>query len=443
MDNNNYPWDPYSDQPHILRDKKFKRRLYRRGALSSLITFLYIGILPFMALRLLFIARYRTGQRINSIGLCVNLTKTPGEQVQLSNEDTRALVDELGVENLLIRIPLSEIEDLDRYTRFVKQFSHKQILINILQDRRHIENQTLLETSLSQIFEALGCYTQNFQIGNSINRKKWAFISTGEYFNFFQTAQNLRDTRFPELKLLGGNTIDFEIPNFARSLFHTSKIKYDGIAVQLYVDRRGAPESSQFGFDLIAKIKWFSDLTKLSRKSSDKLYITETNWPLRGTEPFAPAAGDCMVDEEDQARYLLRYYMLMIGSGKVEKCYWHQLIAPGYGLIDNRGESIRKRKAFYCMKVLLQLLNNAEVLEFSHSKKEGAISLVARNQSGTVRALWNTHTTEILSLADNETAIDALGKVLPDISNEETKQVRINGEPIYVVDYHYSCDEHD
>src|SRR5690606_6082128 len=124
-------------------------------------------------------------------------------------------------------------------------FDDKRLLINILQDRDHIENPSLTKEHLREIFSRLCDKVEYFQIGNSINRRKWAFVSQDEYFQFFQIAQKLKQEEFPQIKLIGSNIIDFELPNFMRSLIHWWPIKYDGVAAQLYVDRRGAPENKQ------------------------------------------------------------------------------------------------------------------------------------------------------------------------------------------------------
>jgi hypothetical protein len=385
--------------------------------------------LPLLGCILVFFPRHRTGKKIKSIGLCVNRNVYPTGQSHIPDADMIAMVYELGVNDLLIRVPLSDIENIDDYVKFVRLFEGRAILINILQDRRHIEDQQLLKQSLNTIFEKLSSYTSTFQIGNSINRKKWGFVTTYEYFNFYKVAQKIRDESYPEIHLLGGNTIDFELPNFARSIFHASKIKYDGIAVQLYVDRRGAPENSQFGYDLIAKIKWFYGMIMLSHKTSNKLYITETNWPLIGTEPYAPAVGDCMVDEHKQLCYLLRYYLLMFSTGTVEKCYWHQLVAPGYGLIDNRGESVRKRKAFYALQTLYRLFNDAEVIRFS-KHREGYFSLKVRNSDGVVQAIWSNGQIHNVKPGLDGTLIDATGKNI-----DWDAWDGVSDEPVFVTDY--------
>ena len=42
-------------------------------------------------------------------------------------------------------------------------------------------------------------------------------------------------------------------------------------------------------------------------------------------------------------------------SGKIQRVYWHQLIAAGYGLVDDREGKIRKTKAFEVYKNMLVL----------------------------------------------------------------------------------------
>jgi hypothetical protein len=48
----------------------------------------------------------------------------------------------------------------------------------------------------------------------------------------------------------------------------------------------------------------------------------------------------------------------------VERVYWHQLIAPGYGLIDNRN-GIKKYPAFQAYKTMVALLQDAQLVSFN------------------------------------------------------------------------------
>ena len=79
----------------------------------------------------------------NFFGLCVNLNREP----DLAPE----LVKELGIKQLLIRVPLSEIKDIQKYLSFSRQFTDQKILINILQDRQNIDDPVLCKKNIQLI----------------------------------------------------------------------------------------------------------------------------------------------------------------------------------------------------------------------------------------------------------------------------------------------------
>lgn len=356
-----FAWDSYSDQPSIIKDKALKRQM-RRSALPSLIKTFCIAlfILPLAWVISFFIPRVAiTGKQFFGIG--VNLDKEPNT--------TPYVLDELGVTKILIRIPLWEIEKLHEYIAFIKTFNNKHITVAILQDREHITSASLTKDHLSQIFHALDGICENYIIGSTINRAKWGFFSVNEYLDFYAIAYDLKRKHFPHLKLIGSNVIDFEYHFTTHTLFNLAKVKFDAVGSLLYVDRRGAPENTQMGFNLLGKINLLYSLIRLSPKTSNSLIITETNWPLKGTAPYAPTSEHECVSEEDYAMYMVRYYLLAFASQKVSCVYWHQLVAPGYGLIDNRGGLIQKRSAFEAYKVMVSHLGDAtfEAFEFTNS----------------------------------------------------------------------------
>jgi hypothetical protein len=438
LDNSVYPWDPYSDQPAVIRDRRLRRQLYRQGVVSTIKTFIFGLLLPLLSIPLLYKKRCSINTAsIDSIGLSVNIESRLTEKYDVSTAQLVAMIEELGVKRLLIRIPLADIENIERYVKFIQHFRAKKLLVTILQDRRHINDPALLKQSLYTIFNALDGIVQHYQIANAVNRRKWAFTSLDEYLEFFATAQQIKQAHFPDIKLLGASIIDFELPDFTRALFHLKPVQYDGVASLLYVDRRGAPENKQFGFDLISKISLFHSLMTTSKKSKNELWITETNWPLSGTEPFAPALGHCMVNEEDQAKYLVRYYLLMFASGKVTACFWHQLVAPGYGLIDNRitdqaqHSYIRKRKAYYSFKLLIELFQHAHITHFEE-RKSGLHRLMAKNEQGDVMAVWSSRQNFDMIVDTNKTIIDIIGNT---IKPDKNHTITVSGNVNYILSY--------
>ncbi len=64
-------------------------------------------------------------------------------------EEQFDLVKELGVKHLIVRIPLWEMNRIDEYLNFVKRFKEQdkeiKVLLNIMQDREHIEDSELLK----------------------------------------------------------------------------------------------------------------------------------------------------------------------------------------------------------------------------------------------------------------------------------------------------------
>ena len=354
MSNKHFVWDNYSDQPHIIKDRAFKKSMRRKEIKDNLKLLLTaVLVLPISIIFMkLFKGRVKTSNK-DFIGLGVNLYKDDGKNIQ------QVLVEELGVKNLIIRVPLNDIKNLSNYVSFAKSFNineKKNILINIIQDRENIENHQLLEKNFELIFENFKDISNEFQIGTTINRLKWGFFSTAEFLSFYMVAQRIKEEKYPTIKLLGPSVIDFEYYYNARAMFNSRKIKYDITSALLYVDRRGSAKNTQYGiFDLKNKIDMLFSLVKLSPKAkSEDIYITEVNWPISNTAPYAPTSEKECVSCEDYTKYMIEYLNIAKDSKKIKRVYWHQLIAPGYGLVDNRDEKVVKYPQFYALKEMLK-----------------------------------------------------------------------------------------
>ena len=347
-----FPWDYYSDQPHVLKraDKNALRRGYRPDYLRLLVTNIFY--FPYLFIKFLL---FRTKPKIPVnveyfYGMCVNLDK---------GDIQYALVKELGVKSLQIRVFLNDISNIADYVDFAKGFGYdKKILITIIQDRAHIEDHSRLKRDISIIFEKFEGIASEFMVGNAVNRIKWGFVSVDEYLRFYQSIQEVRDAKFPHLQLIGSSIIDFEYHFTIRTLFNRFPIFYDKVASLLYVDRRGNPDNTQMGiFNFKRKIAFLYTIVASSKKANPSLYITEVNWPLSGTAPYAPTSEKECVSEAVYERYMRSYYDTALQSGKIERVYWHQLIAPGYGLVDDRKKDLRKTPAFESYKRMIQHAN--------------------------------------------------------------------------------------
>lgn len=386
-----YEWDIYSDQPYKIMDRDYKRRKQVRAWPSLLKT----GLISLVILPASYLFRYLVQRHeIDSqhfFGISVNVDRDEALEVEM--------IQELGIKSILIRMPLWEMERLDHYAEFCSRFEGCEITINILQDREHIENLDLARSDLCRIFETLGAYSSRFQIGSAVNRTKWGFFSMGEYVDFYAIAYWLKVQKFNTIELIGPGIIDFEYHYTAHALFNDHRLYFDSLSSLLYVDRRGAPENTQMGFSLQDKIKLQRAMMLLSRNVGSNFYITETNWPISDTAPYAPTSEYECVDEETYAAYMLRYYLLAFATQHVNVVFWHQLIAPGYGLVDNR-EGIRKRKAYDVFKTMLAHLQDATFVTYSvvdkrdkgytsYGEFETRHKLTCKNRHGEVIIMWS------------------------------------------------------
>jgi hypothetical protein len=69
------------------------------------------------------------------------------------------------------------------------------------------------------------------------------------------------------------------------------------------------------------------------------------------------------VDEATQADYLARYYLLVLGTGLVERVYWWRLVARGYGLISpDPSGALRRRPSFEALRTMIRELEGASFL---------------------------------------------------------------------------------
>lgn len=343
-------WDGYSNQPYKLSgEEKFQ------PGVAGILEYANVGATA-LVMSPQVIWRYLTlrpakppGDADRFVGLSVSPDPV-WENAILE------MVEELGVQELLVRVPVWDLDKLDEYARFIDKFSGKSVLVNVLQDRNSVEKPWIWFESLRTILQTLSDRVEYFQLGNAVNRRKWGCAHSGEYLDLLETAENLRAT-FPGVRFVGSSVIDFEPLVTLRTLWNFRRYSLDAVSSLLYVNRRGSPLSRQYGiFDLYNKLRMIYAMVLSGNRNARKLWITETNWPLLDTRPYTPNSGhpSRTVDEETQAKYLEQYFRITYRTGWVERVYWWQLINPGYGLVDHRSGKLRKHPSYFALKNLLE-----------------------------------------------------------------------------------------
>lgn len=408
-----FNWDEYSDQPHQIQDREYKKSM-RKKELGSLVRTILTAlfILPLSILAMPFVKR----KEVNTPDFfCL------GVDYQRESELSLECIEDLDVNRILLRLKLWEMDTLPKLKEFILK-ADKKVTLKIMQDRENIEDLELLKTNLFKIFSELSSHVDIFEIGTTINRAKWGFFSVDEYNEFFKVAYDLQQSEFKDIKLIGSGVIDFEYHYTAHTLFNLAKYKYNGVSSLLYVDRRGAPENTQMGFTLSDKIALLSTMVWLSRKTNQDLHVTETNWPITGTVPYAPTSEYECVDTESYADFMLRYYLIAFASQQIDSVSWHQLVAPGYGLIDNRKE-VKKYPAYQTYKFMVQNLKNAQFLRLDI--KRGYYILQCLIDDNLVQIHWSLKDTTLKN-EDFFKVYSRDGKLLKD------EILNIGSSPLYI-----------
>ena len=412
--NEPFKWDSYSDQPALLKDKEYKTKMRKKELTSLVKTFLLsIFILPFSIMAMPFIKRKQIDSK-QFFSMGVDFQREP--------ELTTKLIDELEVESILLRLKLWELDSLPQLKEFILKNRNKKIILKILQDREHIEDLELTKKDFKTIFLTLKDVVDVFEIGTTINRTKWGFFSIDEYNRFYKVAYDLKESEFNNIELIGSGVIDFEYHYTAHTLFNKFNYKYDGVSSLLYVDRRGAPENTQLGFTLSDKIAWLSTMVWLSPKSKLSLYITETNYPLTKTAPYAPTSEYECIDEDEYANFMLRYHLLAFASQQVNSLSWHQLIARGYGLVDNI-EKITYRPAFKTYKYMVKTLKKAQFLRLDIKRDYYILQCLVDNQL--LQIHWSPKGTTLKN-EDFFTVYSRDGEII------KSKILDIGSSPLYI-----------
>jgi hypothetical protein len=295
----------------------------------------------------------------------------------------------LACRHVLLRVhPWEDDHDAEVELAAAVAASGSSLLVALPQNRELVRDRARWRAKVEELAERLGPYASAFQLGQAINRSKWGVWTLGEYLDLAADAAAILRARCPGAQICGPGVIDFE-PHLAIAAVNRKHegLHFDALASLLYVDRRGAPEATQLGYDTAGKAAFVRAIAQTSRSCAPASWITEVNWPLR-EGPYSPAGRSVSVDEETQANYLARYFLL--AQPFAERIYWWQLVAKGYGLCEPvAGGALRRRASYHALATLVRQSAGAQRVA---TLVEGAArGVVWRHPNGTeVVAGWST-----------------------------------------------------
>jgi len=244
----------------------------------------------------------------------------------------------------------------------------------LVQDRRAVLNPGRWAGFVARVVDDLADTLDGVEVGHAINRVKWGVWTFAEFRRLLEPAAEAA-RRHPELKFMGPAVIDFEYPFLVAALSALPRgFRFHALSHHLYVDRRGAPENRQGRFDTEKKIVLGRAIAEVLPGCEPRFVISETNWPLRGTGVYSPVGSpyvmpgprrvDPSVSEAEYGDFMIRYLVIALASGLVERVYWWRLVAHGYGLVDDRdpGGVGRVRPAYLQLREFLRHFGNSRYL---------------------------------------------------------------------------------
>lgn len=353
-------------------------------------------------------------------------------------ETELALLEQMGNPPVLLRFCHHEtIIEWNRTIALVKQLHGKgvEVMLAVLQDRQALLQPDSWKAFLTLIIESVGDKVAHIEITHASNRVKWGIWSSDEYQQLMEPALELQQ-RFPHIHLVGPACIDFEyLPVIAALGTHPKGQPLAALSHLLYVDRRGAPESTQgHKFSTLEKSALLKALAQWSDRCADKIIVSEVNWPVKHTGIWSPIG--CPYEtpkwrreqpgenDDDYANYMLRYYLITLCSGHVEQVFWWRLSAHGYGLVDDR-DNFTPRPAFHALVQLLKLIGNATFTrKLTTPNNIYALEFDADDKKIVVAWTSDNTTTKIPSSIDYEKILDRNGKPLTTAT--------ISAAPIYL-----------
>jgi hypothetical protein len=381
-----FAWNEFADQPHNVAPRRERLRHHVRHAGG------YIGLIAQnLALAAPVLKRYWKLRRAMhrtavELGGPFAVSCSPAGD---RNEDIVACLKDAGVRRTLVRIPSWEHRTLGRHEAFARLLRSEGLDVTaaLLQRRDDVLDLPSWQAFAGDVFSALSPHCSFFELGHAWNRTKWGVWDHKEYISLAQAAVPLAEKY--GVRLVGPAIIDFEFHLYPPTL---RAVPFDKVSSLLYVDRTGAPENAQFGWTTAKKIALWRAVVDCSLSGTKDCWITEMNWPIAGTGEYSPAPGKPSVTEEEQADYLVRYFIIAAASGLVERIYWWQLVAPGYGLIDSRDTPWRKRPSYFAFRNLIRRLEgsrfegkiNDRRVEIFLFRKEGEEFAVGWTRTGAV-----------------------------------------------------------
>jgi len=353
-----------------------------------------------------------------------------------------ALLRELGNVPVMVRFYHHEsMKEWDYLAQTVCGLAQegRSVSVALVQDRNAVKDPGHWATFASRVLGQVGEHVEYVEVGHAINRVKWGIWDYREYGALLKAMAAVSDFH-PRVRYVGPAVIDFEYADVAAALAQVPPaLHFAALSHHLYVDRRGAPENRQGRFAALEKFALAKAIAATSPACDDRLIVSEVNWPIERTGVYSPVGSpyvspgprynDPSVSEDTYADYMLRYLLIALCSGMVERVFWWRLVARGYGLVDDSDpDDWRRRPAYDALRTFLQQLGESRFLE-KPAVTDGTERFVFEQPGGRrVTAVYSPGgRVATLSPGNVASAVDMLGGPLA-----LSGPIRVGGRPVYL-----------
>jgi hypothetical protein len=275
----------------------------------------------------------------NFIGICVASNANPAVDEYIVQQ-----LQTLGVKRVRLDFTYGDLNNHN--ARFLRRLIAEkfEITLHLLQPFDAAKNmhtsteQAVWRDFLVQVLDTFGADIQEVELGNTINRKRWAGYHLLGFFKTWGIAHH--EIKRRDITLIGPNIQDFE-PLYNISLLKTLKNLNqlpDIHSDNLFVERVTEPERFdhrifKYQWARVFKYNLIKKAHVLKKISTDfgvpKLASSVAFWAIYRIQRLLPDG------LQKQADYVARYFLLLAASGSLTQANWGALICQREGLITD------------------------------------------------------------------------------------------------------------
>jgi hypothetical protein len=317
------------------------------------------------------------------LGICVASNANPETDTYVISQ-----LKTLGIQRVRLDFTYGDLEGFN--ARFLHRLIAEGLAVTLhliapfdaAKNMHSQQEQNRWQQFLIAVLDLFSASIKQVEIGNTINRKRWAGYTMDGFLIAWKIAYKTIKAR--NIELLGPNIQDFE-PMYNISLLKTLQTNNqlpDIHTDNLFVERAIEPERSDhrvfkyswtriFKFNLVKKARLLQkigrDFGVLQTASSAAF------WAIYRINRILPNG------EQKQADYLVRYFTLLAASGALQQANWGALICHREGLIN---DGLSNAEYPDLERIAHYLSANGELAQYTHHPSFAALQTLLKHISG-------------------------------------------------------------